>query len=115
MDNSNIFEFHLGKRGLHFNDHGIRKMASNIISLIKRLQQLDYELDLSHKSNLITGNNEVICHSSMLHDEIEGVTVHIMPEPKLDGSFYDNHESGNKDLDFEPRRQYVATRYPQYY
>ena len=37
MDNSNINKSHLGKKGLHFNDHGIRKMASNIISLTKRI------------------------------------------------------------------------------
>ena len=37
MDNSNIKSFHLGKKGLHLNDHGTKKMALNIISLIKRL------------------------------------------------------------------------------
>ena len=37
LDNSNLYASHLGKKGLHFNDHCIRKMASNIISLIKRL------------------------------------------------------------------------------
>ena len=37
LDNSNLNISHLGKKGLHFNDHGIRIMASNIISLIKRL------------------------------------------------------------------------------
>ena len=37
MENSNIREIHFGKRGLHLNDHGIRKMTSNIICLIKRL------------------------------------------------------------------------------
>ena len=37
LDNSNISEIHLGRKGLHFNNHGVRKMASNIISLIKRL------------------------------------------------------------------------------
>ena len=36
LDNSNINESHLNKKGL-----GIRKMASNIISLIKRLYQLE--------------------------------------------------------------------------
>ena len=36
MDNSNISELHIGKKGLHFNEHGTRKIASNIISLIKR-------------------------------------------------------------------------------
>ena len=37
MDNLNINKSHLGKKGLHFNDHGIRKMASNIKSLTKRI------------------------------------------------------------------------------
>ena len=37
LDNCNINEHHLGKKGLHFNNHGTRKMASNIISLIKSL------------------------------------------------------------------------------
>lgn len=37
LDNSNIDLFHLGKKGLHLNNHGTRKMAKNIISLIKRL------------------------------------------------------------------------------
>ena len=37
MENSNIREIHLRKRGLHINDHGNRKMANNILSLIKRL------------------------------------------------------------------------------
>ena len=37
LDNSNIKEFHLGKKGLHFNSHRTRDIASNIISLIKRL------------------------------------------------------------------------------
>ena len=35
LDNSNIKEFHLGKKGLHFNSHGTREIASNTISLIK--------------------------------------------------------------------------------
>ena len=37
LDNSNIDIFDLGKKGLHFNARGTRKMAGNIISLIKRL------------------------------------------------------------------------------
>ena len=37
LDNANLQEHHLGKKGLHFNDHGTKKMASNIISFIKRL------------------------------------------------------------------------------
>ena len=37
LDNSNINEQHLGKRGLHLNGHGTKKMASNIISFVKRL------------------------------------------------------------------------------
>ena len=36
LDNSNIIEYDLGKKGLHFNRHGTKKMAGNIISLIKR-------------------------------------------------------------------------------
>ena len=36
LDNSNIMEYDLGKKGLHFNRHGTKKMAGNIISLIKR-------------------------------------------------------------------------------
>lgn len=37
LDNSNIGYDHLGKKGLHLNDHGTKKMARNIISLVKRL------------------------------------------------------------------------------
>ena len=37
LDNSNIGLSHLGKKGLHLNHQGTRLMASNIISLIKRL------------------------------------------------------------------------------
>ena len=37
LENWNINESHISKRGLHFNGHGIRKMAGNIISLTKRL------------------------------------------------------------------------------
>ena len=37
LDNSNIKVFHLGKKGLHLNSHGAREIASNIISLTKRL------------------------------------------------------------------------------
>ena len=37
LDNSNVDLSHLGKKGLHLNYHGIRIMARNIISLIKRL------------------------------------------------------------------------------
>ena len=37
LDNSNIIESDLGKKGLHFNERGNRKMAGNILSLIKRL------------------------------------------------------------------------------
>ena len=37
LNNVNITERDLGKKGLHFNIHGKRKMASNIISLIKHL------------------------------------------------------------------------------
>ena len=36
LDNSNIKTHHLGKKGLHLNAHGTRRMAMNIISLIKR-------------------------------------------------------------------------------
>lgn len=36
LDNSNINENHLGKKGLHFNDHGVKRMAKNIISLVRR-------------------------------------------------------------------------------
>ena len=37
LDNSNIRAFHLGQKGLHLNRQGTKKIASNIISLIKRL------------------------------------------------------------------------------
>lgn len=37
MNNSNIKMDHLGKRGLHLNDHGTRILAMNIISLIRGL------------------------------------------------------------------------------
>ena len=36
LDNSNIKTSHLGKKGLHLNNHGVKIMAKNIISLIKR-------------------------------------------------------------------------------
>ena len=37
LDNSNMKAYHLGKKGLHLNYYGTRKIASNIISLIKLL------------------------------------------------------------------------------
>ena len=37
IDNSNLNFSHLGGKGLHFNDHGTKTMALNIISFIKRL------------------------------------------------------------------------------
>ena len=37
LDNSNIRDYHLGKKGLHLNDYGTKQMASNIISFIRRL------------------------------------------------------------------------------
>ena len=37
LDNSNLNFSHLGRRGLHFNEYGIKVMAGNIISLIKYL------------------------------------------------------------------------------
>ena len=37
LDNSNVDLSHLGKKGLHLNNHGNKIMARNIISLIKRL------------------------------------------------------------------------------
>lgn len=37
LDNSNVGLSHLGKKGLHLNNHGNKIMAKNIISLIKRL------------------------------------------------------------------------------
>ena len=37
LDNSNIRDYHLGKKGLHFNNNGTKQMARNIISFIKRL------------------------------------------------------------------------------
>ena len=37
LDNSNVGLSHLGKKGLHLNNHGNKIMARNIISLIKRL------------------------------------------------------------------------------
>ena len=36
LDNSNINVNHLGKKGLHLNDQGVKRMAKNIISLIRR-------------------------------------------------------------------------------
>ena len=41
LDNSNITYTHLSNKGLHLNHHGTKIMASNIISLIKRLLPLD--------------------------------------------------------------------------
>ena len=37
LDNSNITEEHIGKKGLHFNAQGVKIMAKNIISLIRKL------------------------------------------------------------------------------
>ena len=37
LDNHNIGEGHLGRKGLHLNSQGVKMMASNIISFIKRL------------------------------------------------------------------------------
>ena len=37
LDNSNIDLSHLGRKGLHLNNHGTKIMARNIISLITRL------------------------------------------------------------------------------
>ena len=37
MDNTNIKAFQLGRKGLHLNNYGIKRIATNIISLIKRL------------------------------------------------------------------------------
>ena len=37
LENSNINLSHLGKKGLHLNNHGTKVMAKNIISLIKRM------------------------------------------------------------------------------
>ena len=37
MSNSNIEREQIGKRGLHLNDHGVRRVATNIISLIRGL------------------------------------------------------------------------------
>ena len=37
LDNSNLNLSHLGRRGLHLNEHGTKVMAGNIISLIKHL------------------------------------------------------------------------------
>ena len=40
MDNSKLKENHLGQKGLHLNDHGIKTMADNIKSL--RPRQVDF-------------------------------------------------------------------------
>ena len=37
MDNSNIGEGHLGKKGLHLNTHGTSRLAMNLISVIRNL------------------------------------------------------------------------------
>ena len=37
LDNSNMKDCHLGKKGLHFSNYGTKKMAVNILSLIRRL------------------------------------------------------------------------------
>ena len=37
MDNSNIGESHLGKKGLHLNTHGTSRLAMNFISVIRNL------------------------------------------------------------------------------
>ena len=35
IDNSDITEMHLGKKGLHLNKHGIGKLAINFVKYIK--------------------------------------------------------------------------------
>ena len=37
MDNSNIGDGHLGKKGLHLNTHGTSRLAMNLISVIRNL------------------------------------------------------------------------------
>ena len=37
LDNSNIVRKHVGRLGLHLNDHGTSRYAMNLISLIRRL------------------------------------------------------------------------------
>ena len=37
LDNTNINESHLGRKGLHLNKQGITCMAKNIITLMKQL------------------------------------------------------------------------------
>ena len=37
LDNSNIRDYHLGKKGLHLDNYGTKQMARNIISFIKQL------------------------------------------------------------------------------
>ena len=37
LDNTNIKEVHIGKKGLHLNKKGVKIMAKNIISLIRKL------------------------------------------------------------------------------
>ena len=37
MDNSNIHEEHIGRKGLHMNRRGVGRLALNIISLIRQL------------------------------------------------------------------------------
>ena len=37
LDNDNICEQHLGKKGLHLNKHGTSRLALNIISLLRQL------------------------------------------------------------------------------
>ena len=37
LDNLNIKVEHIGKKGLHFNAYGVKRMAKNIISLVRKL------------------------------------------------------------------------------
>ena len=37
LDNSNIYDVHLGRKGLHLNGRGTGRLALNIMSLIKQL------------------------------------------------------------------------------
>ena len=70
LDNSNIKAYHLGKKGLHLNKYGTRKIASNIISLIKRLQKLDPStyLDLHENSSSYANNMDSSSQLIMLPD-----------------------------------------------
>ena len=79
LDNSNLTFFHLGQKGLHRSNHGTKKMALNIISLIKRLYQLEQNKDLVLKKETNTHNHALIQQLLILQRRVwEIIFMHYM-------------------------------------